>query len=134
MSRDFWIAATLACVVVGCTAGGNSKSEDLADVRGTVTFCGAPANAELIFEPIGSAQFSGGRPSSAVTDENGEFILYHSSDQKGSKTGENRISIKIHGIAGREITRSAPGTALLSTWLVRDVKPGQNQFHFVLTF
>ena len=133
MSRPFLmlLAVLLLC---GCSNAKSAKDGGLADVRGTVTFCGAPADAEIIFEPIGDKEYSGGRPSTAATDDDGEFVLFQSSEQLGVKPGENRISIKVYGIADREITRAAPGTTLMSTQLTRTVKPGENRFDFVLTF
>lgn len=136
MSCRFQMVVVLVCVALcaGCNHDEKDDMTILADVRGTVTFCGAPANAEVIFEPQSDREFKSGRPSSAVTDANGEFFLYQTSDQAGTTPGKHRVAIKVYGIAGRDLTTAAAGTALMSTRLVREVKPGRNRFDFVLTF
>ncbi len=78
------VLATLA-FVVGCGGGGDP---DVVQVSGTVTMDGEPLpNATVLFV---SGQ---GRPSGAITDEQGYYELNYTGDQKGARIGNNRVEI-----------------------------------------
>ena len=75
----------LVMVVVGC--GRNELG--LVPVEGVVTLDGQPlADARVIFRP-----FEGGRPSSGVTDADGNFKLVYSEDQTGALPGKHHVSV-----------------------------------------
>ena len=74
----------LVAVVAGC--GGDLK---VAPVTGTVTLDGAPlAKASVLFQPD-----AGGRPSFAVTDQNGKYTLAYSMQEQGAEVGSCTVKI-----------------------------------------
>ena len=70
----FRTECALICSLVALSACGQ-RDESLAEVRGDVTFCGQPAVAEVMFEPLNSSGQSTGRASTATSDESGRFRL-----------------------------------------------------------
>lgn len=78
------VVATLT-LVVGCGGGGDP---DVVRVSGIVTMDGKPLpNATVLFV---SGQ---GRPSGAITNEQGHYELNYTGDQKGARVGNNRVQI-----------------------------------------
>lgn len=82
---SFFLVAIGVSLIVGCGGGGDP---DVVSVTGTVTMDGQPLpNATVVF-------ISGqGRPSGAITDENGQYELNYTGDQKGARIGTNRVQI-----------------------------------------
>ncbi len=74
--------------ISGC--GGGSGLPELGAVEGKVTAGGQPlANATVTFSPV-----TEGRPSSGVTDENGEYSLLYTVDTLGALPGQHRVTIQ----------------------------------------
>lgn len=136
----FRTACALICSLLALSACGQ-RDESLAEVRGDVTFCGQPAVAEVMFEPLNSSGQSAGRASTATSDEFGRFRLRLDDSKSGAKIGRHRVTIRIQRlIASRESagkTADVPdglSGAIKATHLAREVQSGDNQFHFRLTF
>ena len=84
LGRRIW-AAGLLVAFAGC--GGSGPR--IVSVSGTLTHKGKPvANALVHFTP------ENGRPSSAVTDEDGHFTLQYDPTHEGTQVGKNIVSIK----------------------------------------
>ena len=122
-------------------SGCGHRDESLAEVRGDITFCGQPAVAEILFEPINTAGKSAGRASTATSDESGRFRLMLDDSQSGAKIGRHRVAIRVQRLApsrdaAEKTGRSQEGVigVLKGTQFLRDVQAGDNQFHFRLTY
>jgi hypothetical protein len=122
-------------------SGCGQRDESLAEVRGDVTFCGQPAVAEVLFEPLDSSGKSTGRTSTATSDELGRFRLRLDDSHTGARIGRHRVAIRVQRISGAQdsggISTGLPdglSGAIKSTQLIRQVQSGDNQFHFRLTF
>lgn len=122
-------------------SGCGHRDESLAEVRGDITFCGQPAVAEIMFEPINAAGKSAGRPSTATSDESGRFQLMLDESQSGAKIGRHRVTVRVQRLApsrdaAEKTGRSQEGVigVLKATQFLRDVQAGDNQFHFRLTY
>jgi hypothetical protein len=88
-----WLAGALLVAVTGC----GPSTPDLGQVQGVLTMEGEPvANGSIEFVPVG-----GGRPSLALTDEQGKFTAYYLPNVPGAQLGEHRIRF--------EIARGKPG-------------------------
>lgn len=86
------LAAPLMIVFIGSLVllGGCGPADGLADVRGTVTLNGKPlANATIEFQPLEPGQ----SPSSAKTDESGNYRLMYTLSAVGVVPGKHRITI-----------------------------------------
>src|SRR5712691_8578978 len=85
MTPDLFIAAVgwsfALCLLTGC----GQRDESLAEVRGDVTFCGQPAIAEVLFEPLSVSGQSSGRASTATTAADGSFRMMLDDSQPGAK-------------------------------------------------
>ena len=134
------IVFLLACVSMLLAGGCGRRDESLADVHGDVTFCGQPAEAEVLFEPLGDSGKSSGHPSTATTDASGGFRLSFSDELSGAKIGRHRVTIRVHRLpkpSGSESKSGSAGEAvgpLKVAQMIREVRSGSNQFHFRLTF
>jgi hypothetical protein len=129
-------ACALVIVVVSASGCGQPQSY-LGSVTGTVTKDGEPvANMMLEFYPN-----SGGRPSLAVSDENGRFKALYLENQPGAKVGTHTIRYELGtGQLPDDITPAqmkriirpelCEGTVLSPT--VVDVKLGENFFSLEL--
>lgn len=131
---------TFYSVVLFLLIGCGQRDASLAEVRGDVTFCGQPAIAEVLFEPLTESGQSIGRASSATTDDSGEFRMMLDDARPGAKIGRHRITIRVQRFAktvsGQAASKStADGIigAVKVTQLAREVHNGTNQFHFRLT-
>ncbi|PQO31719.1 hypothetical protein [Blastopirellula marina] len=71
--------------VVGCGGGGDP---DVVRVSGTVTMDGKPLPKATVLFVSGQ-----GRPSGAITDDEGHYELNYTGDQKGARIGHNRVQI-----------------------------------------
>ena len=136
----FRTACALICSLLALSACGQ-RDESLAEVRGDVTFCGQPAVAEVLFEPLNNSGQSTGRASTATSDESGRFRLRLDDSKSGAKIGRHRVTIRVQRIiAARDASgKSGDGPdglsgAIKATHLAREVQSGDNQFHFRLTF
>ena len=125
------------CLLIGC----GQRDESLAEVRGDVTFCGQPATAEVLFEPLSVSGQSSGRASTATTAADGSFRMMLDDSQPGAKIGRHRVTIRVQELSHPDGRRAASGTtaekmiaAIKTTQLAREVWSGSNQFHFRLTF
>ena len=132
-------ACALICSLVALSACGQ-RDESLAEVRGDVTFCGLPAVAEMLFEPLNNSGQSAGRTSTATTDEAGRFRLMLDDARSGAKIGRHRVTIRVQRlIASRESAGKSADMpdglsgAIKATHLAREVLAGDNQFHFRLS-
>ena len=80
---------SLMLSALGCS----SDLPPLAPLTGTVMLDGQPfANGSLVFSPTG-----GGRPSVAVTDENGEFSALYLQNTLGALLGKHTVSFEPAG-------------------------------------
>ncbi|MHC2069172.1 carboxypeptidase-like regulatory domain-containing protein [Bremerella sp. T1] len=86
--RDGMLLFTLCTLAVGLAGCGSAGDPEVVRVSGTVTMDGQPLpNATVLF-------VSGtGRPSGAMTDEQGHYELNYTGDQKGARIGPNRVQI-----------------------------------------
>ncbi len=133
-SRTVFALSWLLVALFAC----GHRDASLAEVGGDVTFCGQPAVAEVQFEPLDRSGKSSGRPSTATSDESGRFRLRLDDSQSGAKIGQHRVSIRVQRlgtVSGKsgELPEGLSG-AIKSTHLAREVRVGDNQFHFRLTF
>ncbi len=118
----------LAIALLAFAPGCGSKQPSLGKVRGQVTMDGKPlARVTVSFEPV-----AGGRQSSGVTDEQGQYELLYLRDLKGAVVGENRVRI---GSSDRNAPRRErlPARYNSKTTLEEEVQSGSNEFNFTLT-
>jgi hypothetical protein len=110
---------------VGCN---RSDRPPLANVHGHVTFDGKPVvGATVVFAPT-----AGGRRSSGVTNDQGEYVLTYLRGDKGGAVGGNSVSIskqKTHDPRSETLPRKYNH----DTTLTADVKAGSNEIDFPLT-
>jgi hypothetical protein len=131
----FAVALTSA-VCGGC---GGSDHPDLGQVQGTVTMDEEPlADATVTFVP------EEGRPSSGITNSNGEYELTYVRDTKGAVLGHHKVRIlAVEEDASAEDTEfpedtasqakeSIPAKYNTQTTLTADVEKGKNTFDFDL--
>lgn len=138
----FRFSVSRFCLLLSVLSGCGHRDESLAEVRGEVTFCGQPAVAEILFEPLNSAGQAIGRASTATSDESGRFRLMLDESQPGAKIGRNRVAIRVQrvtpasGKTAENSDQSPDGVigTLKATQFVREVRAGENQFHFRLTY
>ena len=129
------------CLLLVVLSGCGKKDASLAEVRGDITFCGQPAVAEILFEPLSEKGNPVGRASTATSDESGRFRLMLDESQPGAKIGRGRVKIRVQRIKTAPANNDKTGNLsdgvignLKATQFVRDVNAGDNQFHFRLTF
>ncbi len=136
MPRLPWRTACLLSWLLALSACGQ-HDESVAEVRGDVTFCGLPAVAEVLFEPMNSSGQSTGRASTATSDESGRFRLRLDDEHTGAKIGRHRVTIRVQRIIAAGKSGDVPdglSGAIKATHLAREVQSGDNPFHFRLTF
>ena len=89
------VAAMIAVVFLLAGCGGGGETPDLGEVYGKVTLDDEPlAGALVTFQP------ESGRPSTAETDENGEYTLSYSSTHAGAKVGQHSVRITKIDVSG----------------------------------
>ncbi|MCX7419776.1 MAG: hypothetical protein NT013_09600 [Planctomycetia bacterium] len=131
---------TLLCLSLLLSVGCGRRDESLAEVKGDITFCGQPAVAEVLFEPLKANGQSGGRASTATSAADGRFRLALDETQNGAKIGQHRVTIRVQQIERPKNNESGTKTgermigALKVVQLAREVHSGTNQFYFRLTF
>ena len=123
----------LICSLLALPACGQ-RDESLAEVSGDVTFCGLPAVAEVLFEPLNNSGQSAGRASTANSDESGRFRLMLDDSKSGAKIGRHRVTIRVQRITATGDGHDGLSGAIKATHLARDVQSSDNEFHFRLTF
>lgn len=94
MRRARLLTAAALGLVLGFVAGCGEKSK-YAPVSGVVKLNGKPyPNAAVHFQPVGGKDNPNpGRGSSAVTDENGRFVLRTDDGYDGAVVGQHQIKI-----------------------------------------
>ena len=123
-------------LITGC----GRRDESLAEVTGEITFCGQPAIAEVLFEPLKANGQSSGRASTATSAADGRFRLSFDDSQNGAKIGQHRVTIRVQQIQSPQSNVSNPTTgekmvgAVKVAQLAREVRVGTNQFYFRLTY
>ncbi len=125
---------SLACVAACIGCGGSDAH--LARVTGRVTFYGRPARAEVVFQPVTESQFPAGRPSSAFTDDRGEFRLGYAAGEQGAVIGRQRVIVKVLPQAdlGEPSSIEEASQPRKVVRLNRLVNPGRNRFDFALSY
>ena len=112
--------AASAALVVGCS---REEGPELAPVSGRVLMNGRPlSNVRVVFS-LGHS-----RPSTGITDEDGNYELRYTISHNGALPGEHQVRFyKLEG-ADEEGGQTLAG----DVELVREVKPGNNVFDFEL--
>lgn len=131
---------TFFCLTMLLMTGCGRRDESLAEVKGDITFCGQPAVAEVMFEPLSSS----GRTATATSAADGRFRLSVDDSNNGAKVGKHRVTIRIQQIArpansptnkeNKLSTGERMVGAIKVVQLSRVVHSGSNQFYFRLTF
>ena len=114
----------LSCLVSILIVSGCSKSgPEIAPVSGRVTVDGqAMENVDVVFQPTDARSPSYGR-----TDKDGHYRLGYKRGVEAALVGSHGVGISI----SRELVRNPPH--IKNTELLRDVKPGNNEFNFDVT-
>ena len=74
-------------LILGC--GGNSDLPEIGIVKGQLTLDGQPVKqANIMFYPL-----SKGRSSTAITDDEGKYILSYKADVPGAMVGEHEVIV-----------------------------------------
>lgn len=121
---------TICGVLVGCglfTGCGSSVGPELGTVTGRVLQNGRPVeNARVVF------WLGHGRPSEGLTDSNGRYKLRYTVNQDGALIGEHqvRISTAIPRPDDTAAPERIPSDYNVKSTIVREVKPGTNEFDF----
>lgn len=81
----------IVCGVLGLAAGCSSAPDDMPDVApvsGKVLLDGKPlADARVTFQP------ESGRPATATTNAEGEYVMQYNVDVPGAKIGKHKVQI-----------------------------------------
>ena len=120
--------------MLGCGGSG----VPIGRVTGTVKFDGKPLpNATLIFQPT-----DGGRPSTGVTDESGNYALYFTQEDKGAKIGKHAVKIstfqgayddgKLHPAGPEKVPEQFNAKAAANPVMTKEVASGSNTIDFEL--
>ncbi len=127
------VATVVLSLVVGCS--GNTGPE-LGYVEGNITLDGKPLDgAEVQFEPSDS------RPSIAITDDNGHYVLQFTGSREGATVGTHTVRIlSARGSSGGEgdgpyvkaRPELLPPKYHVNSTLTAEVKSGNNTFDFDL--
>lgn len=125
----FVLLLVVCPLLFGCGGG-----PPLGQVSGKVTIGGNPVpEATVTFQPVGS-----GRPSSAITNESGEYSLKYTADLDGALVGEHIVDISTAKVyepimdesERKVIPEKFPETFNVDSELKVEVKPGSNVFNF----
>ena len=127
------MSIVLSIILIGC---GGDDAPELGTVEGTVTLDGkALPNATVEFTPAGE---EGGRPSVAVTDEDGYYELKYSAAHTGAPPGKYTVQITTATTISDEqgndvdVPETLPAKNNGETELEREVKAGSNTIDFKL--
>ncbi|MCC7421567.1 MAG: hypothetical protein IT428_14880 [Planctomycetaceae bacterium] len=134
MSGRKVLCRVTACAAMLTVAGCSNEGPVLVDVRGTVTFNGQPAPAEIMFEPEYTPGKGGGRASTARTAADGSYRLAFTADRYGAVPGKHRVLIRVLNSTkpGAAKTFEEASGAVKSCELERTVSAGHSTFHFPL--
>jgi hypothetical protein len=129
-AEPLWFVVIVLCGICLGSVGGCNRSDrpPLANVHGHVTLDGKPvAGASAVFAPA-----AGGRRSSGVTNDQGEYVFTYIREDKGGAVGVNSVRI------GKQKTHDPRSETLppkynRDTMLTAEVKPGVNEIDFLLT-
>lgn len=131
--KQYVTGVMLACalpLLVGCGSGG----PETADVTGKVSLAGEPlAGATIIFTPK-----DGGRPSTAISDDQGVYTLLFKQDEPGAELGEHIVTVttggESHDAEGNEIEleEKVPAKYNLDQTYIQEVKAGSNEINLEL--
>jgi len=128
------LSIVLSMILVGCGGGGDAP--DLGTVEGTVTLDGEGLpNATVEFTPAGD---KGGRPSVAMTDDDGDYELKYSAAHAGAPPGKYTVRITtattITDEQGNDVDvpETLPAKYNFNTELEEEVKAGSNTIDFKL--
>jgi hypothetical protein len=127
------LSIVLSIILIGC---GGGDTPELGTVEGTVTLDGkALSQATLEFTPTGE---DGGRPSIAVTDEDGDYELEYSAAQAGAPPGKYQVRITTATTTTDaegndvDVPETLPAKYNFDTELEEEVKAGSNTIDFKL--
>jgi hypothetical protein len=133
MSRIAWFGMSTVLVVV--FAGCDSNEPKLYKVVGKVTMDGEPLpNAEVRFLPIPKRD-EPVRPSSATTDENGEYSLEYSSTKSGARPGSYQVYVSTKRNAMPDVPavpESVPDVYNTKSTLAAEIDEESRTFNFEL--
>jgi hypothetical protein len=118
------VALMLVFAVCGCNRSG------LVHVKGRVTWKGEPVPSTLIkFVPD-----SGARPSTAVTDDDGNFTLRYGRDKQGAIPGGYRVVLQYVVSNEEELGQIPPkASKQLKAVIAQYHKPDNSDFHYEVT-
>jgi hypothetical protein len=128
-------AGVVVLVLAGCGAG---VGEGMGSVSGVVTMDKQPLKEALVkFVPADGQ----GRPSHGITDENGRYDLFYSTNTRGALVGEHKVLISTFrdadmdedGNAIPATEETVPARFNSKSELSRKVEAGSNSFDFELT-
>jgi hypothetical protein len=130
------VFSVAVCGLLVVLSGCSQEQPPLIDVKGTVTFNGQPALAEIMFEPEftpGTGK-GGGRASMARTAADGSYRLSFTSDRYGAVSGKHRVLIRVLNSTkpGEAKTFDEASGELKSCELERTVSVEHTTFHFPL--
>ncbi len=119
--------------VAGC---GAKPPVPLEPVLGQVTFYGRPVVAELLFQPIKEGGAPNGRPSYALSAADGNYTARFTPEFAGAVPGKHRVTVTVFPFAdeGEPQSLDEATRPFRRVVLEREVRPGRNEFHFLLTF
>ena len=121
-------------------AGCHRPPVDLGYVEGRVTVDGEPLeHVTIIFAPE-----SGGRPSVGMTNSNGEYLLYHTSNYQGAELGGHNVKLRLEPNSKyftedplindpRRLPSAGPGDIALGTEATQTVETGSQRIDFELS-
>lgn len=133
LHRRSLLGLVVACFLhTGCGEKLPSDLPPLGTVSGLVTLDGKPLpRAMITFVPL-----QAGRPSTAVSDDNGHYVLTYDSSHAGAAVGKHRVSVSTAVAAeydenqklvpGTGIKESVPGRYHSPSTLELEVSAGEN--------
>ena len=105
----------------------------MASVSGTVKLDNKPLEgAQIKFQPVGK-----GRPSNAITNSSGYYVLKYTPNQNGAEVGKHKVYIStgVQGDGGeiKDIPEKLPAKYHAESTLEKEVTAGSNTIDFNLT-
>ena len=95
-----WLLWSLALLLTVAVSGCGGSGLGLVDVSGSVTLDGNQVQVQnLEFVPK-----AGGRPSTGIFDEQGQYRLVYSPQYIGALAGDHKIVIEVAGAVSQELT------------------------------
>lgn len=119
-----FLCALLMALLSGCGGGAPDDAPVTAPVRGKVTRKGMPlAGVSVIFQPQGIPEGQPGSPSSAVTNDAGEYELAYTANVAGAIPGSHRVALSLgDGLDDDDPSKKAPMEVVIPVAVgVRDV-------------